>query len=180
MSLGTRASFRRVALEAAAELFASRDDVSMSQLAEAIGVGRATLYRHYDSREALLRDLAAFAFDDARRALDEAHLDEVDVAEGFERAFRALVHIGSRYAVVTRDKLSMPDDEARIAIGVPLRTLVARGQEDGTLRADVPAEWLLFAMKGAILSAVELAQTAGVEDAAAFGARQFLNGARSA
>ena len=63
MSVGTRANFRRAALEAAAELFASRDDVSMSEVAEAIGVGRATLYRHYDSREALLRDLTTFAFD---------------------------------------------------------------------------------------------------------------------
>jgi len=180
VSGAARANFRRVAMEAAAELFASREDVSMSEVAEAIGVGRATLYRHYDSREALLRDLTTFAFDDARRALQDARLDEVDVTEAFGRVFRALVHIGSRYAVVTRDKLSLPDDDARIAVGVPLRALVARGQDDATLRADVPAEWLLFALKGAILSAVELAQTVGAEDAAAFGARQFLNGARSA
>ncbi len=180
MSVGTRANFRRAALEAAAELFASRDDVSMSEVAEAIGVGRATLYRHYDSREALLRDLTTFAFDDARRALEDAHLDEVDVPEAFERVFRALVHIGSRYAVVTRESVCPPDDEARLAIGTPLRTLVARGQQDGALRADVPDEWLLFALKGAILSALELAHTAGVEDAAAFGARQFLHGARNA
>lgn len=179
MSVATRANFRRAVMEAAAELFASREEVSMSEIAAAVGIGRATLYRHYESREALLSDLAAFAFADASRALQDAHLADVGVVEAFERAFRALVHVGSRFAVVLRDQVCEPDDATRLALGGQLQALVARGQADGILRGDVPAQWLQSALKGSLLAAVDLAHDIGADDAAAFGAQQFLNGARS-
>lgn len=168
--------FRRVVLEAAADLFAMHEDVSMAEIAEAAGVGRATLYRHYDSREALVVDLADFACETAGQALIDARLDDVGVEEAFQRAFRAIVGVGSRFAFAFGPDPHAPDGAAGERLRLRMTELVERGRREGVLGADVPATCLLVGLRGALLSAVELAREVGPEDAAAFGARLFLHG----
>src|SRR5262245_26610502 len=87
-------------LDAAAHALAERTDASMADVASAAGVGRATLYRYYPSREALLDALAAEALADAGARLADAGLDRVPVPEAIERIVRALVAVGDRYVVL--------------------------------------------------------------------------------
>src|SRR5215218_9462860 len=87
-------------LEAAAEVLAERgEQASMADIAAAAGLARATVYRYFPNREALLDELARLAVDDAGERLREARLDEVGVTEALERAVRALVAVGN-YLVV--------------------------------------------------------------------------------
>jgi AcrR family transcriptional regulator len=64
------AANRQRVLRAAAEVFATRDprDITMGELAEAAGVGRATLYRRFPSVSAVAEAL----LDEHERALQEA------------------------------------------------------------------------------------------------------------
>src|SRR5919197_2205650 len=90
-------------LEAAAEVLATRgEQASMADVAAAAGVGRATVYRYFPNRQALLDELGQFALRGARERLLAASLDKVSVEEGVSRAVRALVGVGDYFVVLTR------------------------------------------------------------------------------
>jgi AcrR family transcriptional regulator len=61
---------------------ADGESASMSDVAAAAGAARATLYRYFPNRQALLDDLAALAVDDAEGRLAAARLERALLHEG--------------------------------------------------------------------------------------------------
>jgi len=172
---------RHLILDAAAPLLARDPEASMSQIADAARVGRATLYRHYDGRDDLIQDLVRRALAEAEAALVDAHLNGVGVEEALRRVFRVLVHIGHRFVVVLRENRGdrTPDNPMYATVGRHLTDLIERGRSEGVLRSDDPGEWVLHMLGATLDVACELAQDVGPEDAAAFAARHFLDGTRA-
>ena len=149
----------------------------MQAVAEAAGVGRATLYRHFPSRETLLCALADAAVTGAGESLQRANLDAVPADEAIARATRAPPGNAEHYAVVSRTGLEVdPEARQRVFIG-PLTALVARGERRRAARrpARVAAVRLLDRDGRAHRADVE---AVGVEDASSAIVRLFLDGAR--
>lgn len=168
-------------LETAAAVLAERGEgESMAAIAEAAGVGRATLYRYFPSREALLRALAELAVEEVSVRMVEADLDAVPVSEGVARLARAFVAVGSKYIVIARSGRK-PDLSESVTRGIlaPLHELFQRGMEDGTLRRDLPLDTLLAMFGGLLEAAIRLSTEDGhgVEGASAALATVFLEGA---
>jgi AcrR family transcriptional regulator len=163
-------------LESAAGVLAQRERASMSEVAEAAGVARATLYRYYPTREALLEALGRHALEEAGARLDEAGLERVPVAEGFARAVRALVSVGDYFVVLAHERGGAQADFDR-RIGTPLRGLIDRGQEAGDLRADVHPSWLMESLLALVVSVLPSATALGLEDAVHAITSLFLHGA---
>jgi AcrR family transcriptional regulator len=171
-------------LETAARLFAERRGASMNDIAAAAGVGRATLYRYFPTREALLNALADGALEELAVRVAAAGLDQVPVPEALQRLLRAVLAVGDRYLVLLDEGTALggrdTSDEAHQGVVAPMQTLFRRGQDDGTFRPDVDADVLLQLFGGLVLSAINasLPRTLGVEQAAALTASMFLDGAR--
>jgi TetR/AcrR family transcriptional regulator, mexCD-oprJ operon repressor len=165
-------------LEAAGAVLAAREQASMGEVADAAGVARATLYRYFPTREALVEALTEYALVDAGGRLDAAGLDRVPVGEGFTRAVRALVGVGDYFVVLTRERTGPARADFERQVAGPLRKLIQRGQEDGELRQDVDASWLLESLLALVATVLPSAPSLGPEDTVDAIASLFLDGAR--
>ena len=168
-------------LEAVARLLAEEGDASMADLAGAAGVGRATLYRYYPNREALLAALTAEALDELARRLADAGLETVGVEEAIGRIVRAVLTVGDRYAVLVRERVKADPATRERAFTEPIRRVLERGIDEGLLRGDVPVDVQLALFGGVLQAGVRLAgdRRLGHEDAAAAVTRAYLDGART-
>ncbi len=152
----------------------------MADVAEAAGVGRATLYRHFSSREALLAALAGTALREASEHIRQAKLDAVPVEEAIARLARAFVTVGSHYMVLVREHASIDKEALERECHAPVQALFARGQATRELRDDLPVEWLEELFVSALLAGLSLAaeRGLGVEETAASVVSLFLDGVR--
>jgi AcrR family transcriptional regulator len=181
---GTRLRTPAAILETAARVLADHGDATMNDIAAAAGVGRATIYRHFPTREALLQALEAEALREFTARVTAAGLDRVPVPEALQRLLRAIFTVGDRYVVLTRQRAAVfgyqLDEQSERPAGAPIRAIFQRGIDDGTLRDDLGAGQLGHLFGGLALAAfaAALPQTAGIEQAAAVTASMFLDGAR--
>jgi AcrR family transcriptional regulator len=167
-------------LDAAARVYADEGaSANLAAVATAAGISRATLYRYYKNREALLQALVVDAIDEAARRLADAGLERAPVEDAIERILRAFVAVGDRYAVLVSD-LPWYEKADKSQLQTPVRAVLTRGIESGVLRNDLSAEVLNELLGGAALSAIKLTQhqQLGVEEASAAAASLFLDGAR--
>ena len=169
-------------LEAAARVLSEKGSrSSMADVAGAAGVSRATLYRYYPDRDALLDALATQALADAATRLADAGLERAPVEEAIERIVRAIVAVGDGYAVIAEQQVKFDPAEADRLIIAPMRSVFERGVESGLVRQDLSVDVLLNLFGGALQAAVRLTQRGelGLEEASAATASLFLDGARA-
>jgi AcrR family transcriptional regulator len=174
-----RARVSSAILEAAAAVLAERgDQASMADVAAAAGMARATVYRYFPNRDALLEALGRLAVDDAGERLQAGRLQEVPVPDAFERAVRALVAVGDSFVVVSRESGRSDPEQFEQRVATPLRQLVERAQSLGEMRDDLPASWLMESLIGIVVSGLQTRPSLGVEDTVAGVTSLFLDGAR--
>ncbi|MBB4661894.1 TetR/AcrR family transcriptional regulator [Conexibacter arvalis] len=153
---GQRSDFarneRRI-VDAAARLLADSPGAGMSEIAAAAGLGRATLYRHFPTREALIAGMREEAYDGVA-AVIERHRAAGPAEGGFARLVEELVDVGERYRIVLAGTFDQQRrDETRRRFELPLRELIERAQEAGELDRDVPAQWIGIALGGLLEAA---------------------------
>ena len=166
----------------ATRLLAQRPDASMIDIAGAAGVGRATLYRYFPTREHLFDALHRAATEELVAGIEDAGLERTPVPEGLRRLLRAVLTVADHY-VIFLGMPAPPDasrDEDTERVEAPVRALFARGIADGTLRPELDVQTYVQFFGAAVVAAVEsgLPRTAGVEDAAALVTSLFLDGGR--
>lgn len=180
---GARLRTPAAILETAARVLADRSEASMNDIAAAAGVGRATVYRHFPTREALLDALEAEAREQLAARIADAGLDLVPVPEALARLLRAMFTVGDRFLVLVREQTppqARAPGESPWRGGRPILALFQRGIDDHTLRDDLSASQLVRLFSGLVTSALaaSLPRTMGVEQTAAVIASMFLDGAR--
>lgn len=166
-------------LDGAARSFAIHgEQASMADVAVAAGVARATVYRYFPNREALVDALTRATVSDLEARLDAARIDEVVPEEGIGRAVRALVDLGDPFVLLARERLQSDAERFERSLAEPLRRLFERGQADGVIRDDVASARLTEALIGLIVGVLTSRPPLGKEDSNAVINRLFLEGAR--
>jgi TetR/AcrR family transcriptional repressor of mexCD-oprJ operon len=144
---------REAILEAAVQVLGVQPDAGVAEVAAAAGVGRATVYRHFLSREELIEALRLHASEEARRRFAAARVDEGDPVEALERMVVAMLALGDRYRVIfPQDRQASP---RRIEVLLkPLSRVIARAQAEGAIDPELPASWVLAALRALLRAAV--------------------------
>lgn len=165
--------------EAAMCVLAEQPGASMAEIAEASGLGRATLYRHFRTRGELVRAIQRQALDAAGAAIAACELDKQPAPVALKCAVEALVGVGDRYRVLGREVSLDPSMlEQQQSVARPLLETVLRGQKTGELRSDLPAPWVIGSMGNLLVLALREigAGRLSTEDAAAIVAATLLEG----
>jgi TetR/AcrR family transcriptional repressor of mexCD-oprJ operon len=165
-------------VDAAAKTLAERgEQASMSDVAAAAGMARATVYRYFPTRQALLDELARRAVEDAAERLSAARIDELAPEQALPRVVRALVEVGDPFLVIARERMRPDLAEFERRLAQPVRRLMERAQEARVLRNDVPSSWLAEALFALVVGTVAAKPSRGREDTVAAIASLFLDGA---
>jgi len=167
-------------LDGAARIFALQgEQASMNDVAAAAGVARATVYRYFPNREALLDALAAAAVGAVETRLTSARVDEVAPEEGIARVVRALVGLGDSFVLLAREQPRSDPERLERVLTQPLRRLFERGQADGEIRDDITSARLTDALIGLLVGVLTSTPSLGVDDMTATITGLFLDGARA-
>jgi AcrR family transcriptional regulator len=131
-------------LAVAEDLFAAgRHDVSLEEIARRAGVGPATLYRHYPSKDDLVAAVVRERYHEhVAPILDEADADP-DALRGLLRCFEAALEVRARHlgVVATTRRLPAAADGLTRTFFHRLAPVLARAQEQGSVRQDIgPAD----------------------------------------
>lgn len=141
-------------LESAIHVFALDPSAGMNDVAAHAGVGRATLYRHFPSRDDLMTAIRVQAGEEAIAAVDSCPLDEGSAVECIECIVRAVIELGDRYRFISNWR-TKEHRQPRERITAALTAAIERGQQRGEITRSVPVEWAVLAIRSLILAAIE-------------------------
>lgn len=142
---------RSTMLRAAAALLAVDSGASLAQIAAAAGVGRTTVHRVFPTRADLLTALALESVGHLQAALVEARLDDGPVTEVLARIVEQVLPLAAelRFLDAGPEVWKLPELlDAWWSVASSLDAVVERGQREGDLRADIPAELVVEAFTG--------------------------------
>jgi AcrR family transcriptional regulator len=143
-------------IASAIHVFALDPGAGMNEVAAAAAVGRATLYRHFPSRDDLMGAIKAQARQEAIDAVERCPLEEGSAVECIESIVRALLELGDRYRFIDNWRAEGDEHpEPRQRISAALQTAVERGQRRGEITRSVPPEWAVLAIRSLILAAID-------------------------
>jgi AcrR family transcriptional regulator len=161
---GTRATPKRAdarkniaaILDAAIQCLAHDPDASVSDIATAAGVGRVTLYGHFESRGALVAQVVERAIREGDAALEAVDLTG-DPRAALGRLLEASWHVTHRYGgLVMAAQAALPESDFREAHDKPVQRvqrLLRRGRREGSFRTDMPIDWQVMTIQGVIHAA---------------------------
>ncbi len=123
---------RQAVLDHAARLLSLDPAAGMAEIAAESRIGRATLYRHFPTREVLIEAILARALDDVERAIAASRLDEGGASEALTRLIAALFEMSDRYRFLLVQETLQPARDQRRDIErrfqQPILTLFERGR----------------------------------------------------
>ncbi|MEV5238248.1 helix-turn-helix domain-containing protein [Streptomyces cinnamoneus] len=142
---------REALVAAARELFAEQGlEVPFDEIARRAGVGNATLYRRFPTREALIEAVFGESLGRSLAAGEQARRGEdafASLVAYMERIFEGLAADRGAIELMTTAIPAGPTlAELREHNHETVGLLVRRAQEQGTMRPEVVAEDLLFAL----------------------------------
>jgi AcrR family transcriptional regulator len=168
---GRRADFERNLqriLDAATSILADDPNANMTEIADASGVVRATLYRHFPTRDMLLTAIFQQALEQADAAVAAAEPESGEASEALVRVVDAIAMIGDRYRILSTSNrmVALMDTDTRRRVRQvfePVRAVIERGQREGTVRDDLSSHWIVSAIVALVNESARVAARGGLD-----------------
>jgi AcrR family transcriptional regulator len=151
---------KQLLIDAAVELLARNPGAPLAEIAEAAGVKRVTLHRHFGNRESLLREVALTCLDEMDRAGKLAAKGSKSYTEALKAIVAALVPVGDRFHFLwnqqnhelwkdrkLKKRLLKEDKE--------LSGLVEKAKKEGSIDSSIPTAWVISSIDAIIFAASE-------------------------
>jgi TetR/AcrR family transcriptional regulator, mexCD-oprJ operon repressor len=147
VTVSTRADARRsidAILHAARDVLADDSASGINEVAAGAGLHRATVYRHFPSREALIERLYDAYLDDATAAIAEADPDADDLPAEIEALVRRVYEVNIDWRPYAWAPLyARSANHRRAELAAVLSGVFRKAQDAGHLRADLSIRMLL-------------------------------------
>ena len=164
---------RESVLDHAARLLYEDPAAGMSEIAAHSKIGRATLYRHFPTRERLLEAITARAIDDVVAAIAASRLDEGTAGEALQRLTASLLEVGDRYCFLLvqgihqapGEQLHDRDTERRLR--EPILSLFERGLRTGEFTRSLSPVWTTAAFGALCVTAMHEVAIGNIDQAEA-------------
>jgi AcrR family transcriptional regulator len=156
---------RRTVLDAAVVLLAQRPQATMQEVADASGLGRTTVYRHFPRRQDLIDALFEEVLREAAETVAEALSSATSARELMCDLGPRIIAIGDRYRFLDahpdlRERALSPENGEQAGGENPLEVYLSAAQQRGEIRDDLPVQWMLTTLRGlGVVAMVEI--TAG-------------------
>lgn len=153
---------RRTVLDAAVTLLAQRPNATMQEVADASGLGRTTVYRHFPRRQDLIDALFEEVLREAAETVNEALAQAGTARELLCDLGTRVIAIGDRYRFLdahpeVRDR-TLAGENAMDGAENPLEEYLSDAQRRGEIRGDMPVTWMLTTLRGlGVVAMVEVA-----------------------
>jgi len=143
-----------------AQALVSHPRATLQELAQAVGVSKATLYRFCRTREELLDRLMSHGAQVMHRALADAAVDDGTPADALRRVIQGLLEHRALAAFLTFYWRPDAEKDTRWAtlwneFENTLDTLILRGQREGVFRIDISAPTLMEALIALVTGMVD-------------------------
>lgn len=167
-------------IEASIQILLSNPSAGMSEIATAAGVGRATLYRHFESRKALIEKLILVSVDELRTA--SAPIQHLTGRAAIEAYIEVKMPLADRFHFLTTLWDESADREAVQQIDnqliSELATLIEQAREDGDINLNLPTVWIIYFYDSTIAAAWRLIASGGItiDEAVTYTKQAFFSG----
>jgi AcrR family transcriptional regulator len=168
-------------LDVAAEVLVADPAASLAEVAEAAGIGRTTLHKHYPTRNDLLRAVGDRALGLWEQAVAGVAGTGEEPDGGLHAVTAAMIPIGPQLAFLWRtpyfDHVKDIDDRW-LPVEAATLAILKRAQDRGVIAAGLPDWWLLRTFFSLIYVAAESVQTGHLapRDAPGFALHTYLHG----
>ncbi|MEO1191845.1 MAG: TetR/AcrR family transcriptional regulator [Pseudomonadota bacterium] len=168
-------------LNAAGAVLARNPGAAMAEIAEKAGVGRATLYRHFPTREDLIRALVLESLRQIDEATQDIAIDRLSAEQALAEIVQCIVPLGDRFRFLANEATVLNDPEIKATYSRQLDelgALVEAMKAEGSLDRAVPTAWVVAAIDALIYAAWNSVDDGAVarRDAAALAFRTVIRG----
>jgi AcrR family transcriptional regulator len=156
METGKQQRTKEKLLNLSLSILAKNPKASLNDIAEAADVGRATLFRHFNSRKQLIREL----IDEAERRIEKTTQpileQNLPAAETLEKIIRVLVPIGASFHFLSAEAIHVEGDGVDTIYNkqlVLMTDLSTRLKTEGVIAPDIPRAWVAAVLDNLIYTA---------------------------
>lgn len=132
----------------------------MAQLASLVGLSRATLCRHFASRDAMVQAISETAITAAELAFARARPHEDTAEQAIRRLIEELLPIAELYAYAwLQEHVDNSLDDGAEPLRDSVIALFQQWQGSGELRVDLSAAWLVESMSALLRNAAAMVRS---------------------